>query len=86
VILEIADIRIPAGQNAAFEEAIQRGIATVASRAQGFKGDGPIPPIPDEVRIEAAARYIQACDTIRGEAFVPNTEAPQARMRKNLGL
>jgi heme-degrading monooxygenase HmoA len=38
VILEIADIRIPAGQNAAFEEAIQRGIATVASRAQGFKG------------------------------------------------
>jgi heme-degrading monooxygenase HmoA len=38
VILEIADIRIPAGQNAAFEEAIQRGLATVASRAQGFKG------------------------------------------------
>jgi heme-degrading monooxygenase HmoA len=38
VILEIADIRIPPGQNAAFEEAIQRGIATVASKAQGFKG------------------------------------------------
>jgi heme-degrading monooxygenase HmoA len=38
VILEIADIRIPTGQNAAFEEAIQRGIATVASRAAGFKG------------------------------------------------
>lgn len=38
MILEIADIRIPAGQNAAFEEAIQRGLATVASRAQGFKG------------------------------------------------
>lgn len=54
--------------------------------AQGFKGDGPIPPIPDEVRIEAAARYIQACETIRGEAFTPNTEAPQERMRRNLGL
>jgi len=38
VILEIADIRIPPGQNAAFEEAIQHGIATVASKAQGFKG------------------------------------------------
>jgi heme-degrading monooxygenase HmoA len=38
VILEIADIQIPAGSNAAFEEAIQRGIATVISRAQGFKG------------------------------------------------
>ena len=38
MILEIADIRIAPGRNAAFEEAIQRGIATVASKAQGFQG------------------------------------------------
>ena len=38
MILEIADIRIAPGQNAAFEEAIKRGLATVASRARGFKG------------------------------------------------
>jgi len=38
VILEIADIRIHPGQNAAFEEAIARGIASVISRAQGFRG------------------------------------------------
>jgi len=38
VILEIADIRIPPGQNAAFEEAIQRGLDTVAAQAKGFKG------------------------------------------------
>ena len=38
MILEIADIRIQPGQQAAFEEAIQRGIATVASKAQGFQG------------------------------------------------
>jgi heme-degrading monooxygenase HmoA len=38
VILEIADIRIAPGQNAAFEAAIQRGLDEVASRAQGFKG------------------------------------------------
>jgi phosphoribosylaminoimidazole-succinocarboxamide synthase len=53
--------------------------------SQGFKGDGPIPAIPDDVRIEAAARYIQACETIRGEPFTPNTEAPLPRLRKNLG-
>lgn len=35
MILEIADIRIQPGQQAAFEEAIQRGIATVASQAKG---------------------------------------------------
>ena len=38
MILEIADIRIAPGQNAAFEEAIQRGLDTVASQAAGFKG------------------------------------------------
>lgn len=38
MILEIADIRIPSGQQAAFEEAIARGLATVISRASGFKG------------------------------------------------
>ena len=38
MILEIADIRIQPGQNAAFEEAITRAIATVASKAQGFNG------------------------------------------------
>ncbi len=38
MILELADIRIHAGQNAAFEEAIQRGLATVISQAKGFKG------------------------------------------------
>lgn len=53
---------------------------------QGYKGDGPIPAIPDEVRVEAAARYIQACDTIRGQPFVPNAEAPLPRIAKNLGL
>jgi heme-degrading monooxygenase HmoA len=38
VILEIADIRITPGQQAAFEAAIQHGLNTVASRAKGFKG------------------------------------------------
>ena len=38
MILEVADIRIAPGQNAAFEEAIQRGLDSVASQAKGFKG------------------------------------------------
>ena len=38
VILEIADIRIHPGQQAAFEAAIQRGIQAVVGRAQGFRG------------------------------------------------
>ena len=38
MILELADIRIPAGQNAAFEAAIARGLNTVISQAGGFQG------------------------------------------------
>ncbi len=38
MILELADIRIHPGQQAAFDEAIQRGLATVISKAKGFEG------------------------------------------------
>jgi phosphoribosylaminoimidazole-succinocarboxamide synthase len=53
---------------------------------QGFKGDGPIPNVPDDVRVEATRRYIEAYETITGEAFVPDTSEPTARLRKNLGV
>jgi phosphoribosylaminoimidazole-succinocarboxamide synthase len=52
----------------------------------GFKGDGPIPPIPDEIRVEAARRYIQAFERITGTDFVPDLEAPAVRIPRNLGL
>ena len=38
MILELADIRIHAGQQAAFDEAIQRGLDEVISKAKGFRG------------------------------------------------
>ena len=38
MILELADIRIHPGQQAAFDEAIARGLATVVSHAKGFQG------------------------------------------------
>jgi heme-degrading monooxygenase HmoA len=38
MILELADIRIHPGQQAAFEDAIQRGVNEVISNAKGFQG------------------------------------------------
>lgn len=52
----------------------------------GYAGEGTPPPIPDEVRIEAARRYIAAYEQITGRAFQPNTEDPLPRIRKNLGM
>ena len=50
----------------------------------GYKGDGPPPPLPDDVRVGAALRYIEAFERITGESFVPDTAPPAARIRKNL--
>lgn len=52
----------------------------------GFKGDGPIPPIPDDVRVEATRRYIEAFEKITGAAFEPNLDDPKVRIPKNLGI
>lgn len=61
------------------KEYVRRWLAGV-----GFKGDGPIPTIPDEVRIEAARRYVEACERIRGEPFVVDLAEPGPRMAKSL--
>jgi phosphoribosylaminoimidazole-succinocarboxamide synthase len=53
---------------------------------QGYKGEGAIPNIPAEVKVEAMKRYIEACERVAGASFEPNLEEPHARMRKNLGL
>ena len=52
--------------------------------AQGFRGDGPIPAISDEVKLEAMRRYIEAVERITGVAFQPNVEEPAQRMTRNL--
>ncbi len=53
---------------------------------QGYKGDGEAPPMPDEVRVGAAERYIAAFEQITGEPFVPDENPPLARIAKNLGI
>jgi phosphoribosylaminoimidazole-succinocarboxamide synthase len=52
--------------------------------AQGFRGDGPVPEIPDEVKIEAAKRYIKAFELITGQTFELHPGNPVERIEKNL--
>ena len=51
---------------------------------KGFLGDGEVPPIPDDVRVETARRYIEAYELITGREFVAQVEDVNARMTKNL--
>jgi phosphoribosylaminoimidazole-succinocarboxamide synthase len=52
---------------------------------QGYRGDGPPPPLSDEVRCEAARRYIALYELVTGKPFVPDTDEPIGRIRRNLG-
>jgi len=51
---------------------------------RGYKGEGRPPPLPEDVRCEAARRYIEAYEVITGLAFEPSIEDPIARIRRNL--
>jgi phosphoribosylaminoimidazole-succinocarboxamide synthase len=52
--------------------------------AQGFSGDGEPPVLTDEVRMEAARRYVEAFERITGEAFEPDPRPPVERLRERL--
>jgi phosphoribosylaminoimidazole-succinocarboxamide synthase len=67
-------------------EAIDKEYVRLWLGEQGYKGEGTPPTIPDEVRCEAARRYIEAYEQISGHSFEPNVEEPIARITRNLGI
>ncbi len=50
--------------------------------ARGFRGDGTPPTLTDEVRVEAARRYIEAYERITGLDFAPAEGAIAERVRR----
>jgi phosphoribosylaminoimidazole-succinocarboxamide synthase len=53
---------------------------------QGYRGEGAPPALTDEVRCEAARRYIEAFERVTGSAFVPDVSPPEERIRARLGI
>ncbi len=51
---------------------------------QDFTGTGTPPKITDDVRVEAARRYIEAYELVTGESFSSNVGSVESRIRKNL--
>ncbi len=51
---------------------------------KGFVGEGDVPEIPDEVKVETARRYIEAYELITGQAFVAEVGNVGERLEKNL--
>ncbi len=54
--------------------------------AEGFRGEGTPPTLPDSIRIEAARRYIETYERLTGTLFEPSASSPLPRLRENLGV
>ncbi|HZX43065.1 MAG TPA: phosphoribosylaminoimidazolesuccinocarboxamide synthase [Myxococcaceae bacterium] len=55
-------------------------------REKGFSGHGPLPVIPEDVRVKTAALYLGAYAEITGTALTPVVGDVEARIRKNLQM
>jgi phosphoribosylaminoimidazole-succinocarboxamide synthase len=63
------------------KEYVRRWLAGEAK----WSGDGPPPVMPDDVRVEAARRYIASYELVTGETFVPDPRDPVPRIAAALG-
>lgn len=52
--------------------------------AKGFRGEGEVPAIPDDVKVETARRYIEAYELITGQEFKAEAGDVHSRITKNL--
>ena len=61
------------------KEVVRRAFADI-----GYKGDGPVPNVPDEVWSATTERYIHAFEQLTGDAFVPGDYPVHPRLVDNL--
>ena len=61
------------------KEVVRRAFADI-----GYKGDGPVPEVPDEVWSATTARYIVAYERLTGTPFDPGAYPVPARLIENL--
>jgi phosphoribosylaminoimidazole-succinocarboxamide synthase len=52
--------------------------------AQGYRGDGPAPTMPDDFVAMVASRYISTYERLTGESFIPGEQPIVERIEKNL--
>jgi phosphoribosylaminoimidazole-succinocarboxamide synthase len=63
------------------KEYVRRWLANEAK----WSGAGPAPAMPDDVRVEAAKRYIASYELVTGSTFQPDARAPLDRIARELG-
>ena len=75
------EARFGAGED---PENFDKEFVRLAYAEKGYRGDGEIPAMPDELWTRASERYIQIYETLTGKAFVPGAYPVQERLIENL--
>ncbi|MDY0002885.1 MAG: phosphoribosylaminoimidazolesuccinocarboxamide synthase [Polyangia bacterium] len=73
--------RFAAGED---PRALDKEFVRRALIAMGYRGDGPPPPLGDELRLEAARRYMELFEVVTGAPFEGAEGDPTVRIREAL--
>lgn len=65
-------------------ENFDKEFVRLAYAEQGYRGDGPIPAMPDDLWIAASRRYIEIYEMLTGLMFEPGTYPIEPRLLENL--
>ena len=75
------EARFAAGED---PENFDKEFVRLAYAEKGYRGDGEIPSMPDELWVSASERYIQIYEMLTGKEFVPGAYPVQERLLENL--
>lgn len=64
-------------------ENFDKEFVRIAYAEKGYRGDGEIPAMPDELWVAASERYITIYEILTGEAFIPGSYPVEERLLKN---
>lgn len=65
-------------------ENFDKEFVRLAYTEKGYRGDGEIPRMPDELWVSASQRYIQIYEMLTGKELVPGSYPVQERLLENL--
>jgi phosphoribosylaminoimidazole-succinocarboxamide synthase len=65
-------------------ENFDKEFVRLAYAEKGYRGDGDIPAMPNDLWISASARYMQIYEMLTGKEFVPGAYPIQERLLENL--
>ena len=65
-------------------ENFDKEFVRLAYAAQGYRGDGEPPSVPDDLWVAASQRYIEIFELLTGQAFQPGAYPVEPRLMENL--